>query len=92
MATTEGRWFLHARALGTPVERDPVAVDLHVTGRRERMTERQREDMEKAMRFLLRASCAEPMESVTVAVSEMPETDDDYHEGGDPGGKVAMPQ
>lgn len=62
--------------------------------RETRLSDQQREDLERAMTFLLRASLAAPIQSeIEVGVAELPWVDGDLDfTGDDPGGRLLLPQ
>jgi hypothetical protein len=48
--------------------------------RERRLNQRQRSDLETAMRYLLRATTLEPVANIEVGIAELPYVDGDYEE------------
>lgn len=76
-------------------------VELHVTGRKSRLTDYQRNELDQALRHLLAATAPGEVQigdggvtvglgRIAVGIAELPQIDDDYH-WGDPNGRLVVP-
>lgn len=79
--------LLHARAVSAE-----HYCEIH-TVREAKLLGWQRDALDQAMRWLLRASTmgALDLEDIEVGISELPAIDDDWEAGGDPGAKLLLP-
>ena len=80
-------YLLHARALG-----GEHYAEIHAV-RNGKLLGFQRDALDTAMRWLLRASTPDPpdLEDIEVGIAELPFIEDDFEAGGDPGGKLLLP-
>lgn len=80
-------YLLHARAVG-----HDHYCEIHVV-RETSLAGHQVESLHLAMRHLLRAATPEPiaLHNIEVGIAELPFVDSDCEAGGDPGGKLLLP-